>query len=200
MPRGDVKKGIVNVIKGAVRKGTVPRRAARSGRVILSTDEKRRDGKSSGFRVLVDQKGRLTDPKLSRRGNLRHLTEAVISYLSSSGEVRLTDLQRAVNAGSHGLLNLKRALARGKLRLLTFLRLFGETFVVQNGRVRLKTQAPAPSAAPVESAADRRYREFKEREARQERERAAKRAAAAERVRGLEGVYGRGLQGSSRVP
>ena len=60
MPRGDVKNNLVQVIKGAFRKGTVPRRARGSGRVILSTDEKRRDGKSSGFRVLVRTDGSLT--------------------------------------------------------------------------------------------------------------------------------------------
>ena len=103
----------------------------------------------------------------------------------------MTDLQRGVNSGERGLLNLRRALARGKLRLQTFLRLFGDIFVVQSGRVRLKTQAPAP-AAPAESDADRRYREFKEREARQEAARQARAAAARASIGGLEGVYGRG--------
>ena len=91
--------------------------------------------------------GRLTDPKLGRRANLRHLTNTVVQYLTQRGEVRLADLQRDANAGAHGLLNLKRALARAKLRLQTFLQLFDDVFVVRSGRVRLKTQeaaAPAP--------------------------------------------------------
>ena len=92
--------------------------------------------------------GRLTDPKLGRRANLRHLTNGVVQYLANRGETRVTDLQRDVNAGAHGLLNLKRALARAKLRLQTFLQIFDDVFVVRNGRVRLKTQAAAAPAAP----------------------------------------------------
>ena len=136
--------------------------------------------------------GRLTDPKLSRRGNLRHLTEAVIEYLTSRGEVRLADLQRDVNAGAHNLKNLKMALARGKLRLLTFLRLFGETFVVQSNRVRLKTQAPSPPPAASETREERIRRMLREDRERDERRAAERAARQRERGRAAAAVYGRG--------
>ena len=96
-------------------------------------------------RDSVSAAARLTDPRLGRRVSLRHLTNGLVQYLTRKGEVHLEDLQRDVNAGSHNLLSLKRGLDRAKLRLLSFLQLFDDLFVVRSGRVRLKTLEPSPA-------------------------------------------------------
>jgi hypothetical protein len=152
--------------------------------------------------------GRLTDSSIPRKSRYQERANDVVEMLAGRGsQMTLAAFESAIRGGDAE--NLIKLLRKNNMTIRSFLRIYPELFVVRNGVVKLKTQAPEPAAPaapePPEAPQQPRRRitlvggddpevqtRFAEALRLQERadEEDLRRQRANVRVAGIRGVYG----------